>query len=55
MVLLTFFEYGEYCFSTVRVGVTLGKGCRIQGQNYAVLLQGSDVAGFRYKDWILGI
>ena len=54
MVLLTFFEYGEYCFSTVRV-VTLGSACRIQGQNYAVLLQGSDVTGLYYKDWILGI
>ena len=55
VVLLTFFDYGEYCFSTVRVVVTLGNACRIQGQNYAVLLQGSDVTGFHYNDWILGI
>ena len=39
VLLLTFFWAGEYGFSTVGVGVILGNGCRIQGQNYVALLQ----------------
>ena len=32
----------------------IGSGCGIQGQNYAVLVQGSG-SGFHYKDLILVI
>ena len=35
--LLTFFWCGEYGFSTVGVGVTLRKGCGIQGRNFLEL------------------
>ena len=58
VVLLTFFFGGgdEYGFSNVGVGVILGNGCGIQGQNYVTLLQGSKMtAGFHYRNWILCI
>ena len=45
VVLLTFFCDGECGFSTVGVGGILGNGCRIQGQNYVALLQGSKAIG----------
>ena len=41
LVLLTCFWDSECGFSTVGVGVILGNGCGIQGQNYVALLQGS--------------
>ena len=38
------------------VDVVLGNGCGIEGQNYFVLLEGSEMyAGFRYWDLILVI
>ena len=47
---------GEYGFSTVGVGTILGNGCGIQGQNYAALLQGSEMtASFHYRSGILCI
>ena len=49
-------EGGEYGFSNVGVGVILGNGWAIQGQNYVALLQGSEMtAGFHYRNWILCI
>ena len=54
MVLLTLFRGGEHGFNTVRVGAILRNGCRIQGQKYVALLQGSEMAGgFHYRNWIL--
>ena len=56
VALLTFFWGGEYGFSTVGVGVILGNGCGIQGQNYVALLQGSKAtAGFYYSSWVVCI
>ena len=56
VVLLTFFEVGEYGVSNVGVGVISGNGCGIQRQNYVTLLQGSEmIAGFYYRNWILCI
>ena len=47
---------GDYGFSTVRVGAILGNGRGTQGQNYVVLLQGSEMTvGFHYRNWNLGI
>ena len=47
VVLLTFFGAGEYSFSNVRVGASLGNECGIRGQNYFTLLEGSEMtAGF---------
>ena len=38
---------GEYGFSNVGVGAILRNVCRIQGQNYVTLFQGSEMtAGF---------
>ena len=38
------------------VDVVLGNGCGIEGQNYVVLLEGSEMyTGFRYRDLILVI
>ena len=56
MVRLKFFGSGKYGFSNVGVGANLRNGCRIQGQNYVTLLQGSEMAtGFYYKNWMLCI
>ena len=56
VVLLTFFWDGRYGFSTVRVGVILGNGRGIHGQNCVEILQGGAMAaGFCYRNWILGI
>ena len=56
VVLLTFFQGGEYGFSNVGVGVILGHGYGIQGQKYVTLLEGSEMtAGFHYRNWILCI
>ena len=47
------FGGGEYGFSNVGFGDILGNGCRIQGQNYVALLQGSEmIARFYYRNWI---
>ena len=47
---------GEYGFSNMGVGTAVGNGSGIQGQNYVVLLQGSEMtAGFHYRNWILEI
>ena len=54
VVLLTLFGDGEYCFSTVGVDAILRNGCGVQGENYVVLLQGSEAtASFHYRSWIL--
>ena len=42
VVMLTFFSHGEYGF-TYRVGAILGNGYGIEGQNYFVFLQGSEM------------
>ena len=56
VVLLKFFEVGEYGFSNVGVGAISGNGCGIQGQNSVTLLQGSEmIAGFHCRNWILCI
>ena len=56
LVLLTVLGYGEYGFSTVGVVAVLANGCRIQGQNYVVLIQENEMtAGFHYMNWILCI
>ena len=56
VVLLTISEDGDYGVSTVRVGVILGNGCEIKGQNYVTLLQGSDATvRFYYRSLILCI
>ena len=50
--LLTFFWCGEYGFSTVGVGVTLRKGCGIQGRNFLSLFQESEMTtGCRCRNW----
>ena len=59
VVLLTFF-YAWYGFSCMGVGggggAILGNGYGVQGQNYVVLLQGSEVpAGFHYRNLILAM
>ena len=36
---------GEYGFSNVGVGAILRNVCRIQGQNYVTLFQGSEMTG----------
>ena len=56
VVLLTISEDGDYGVSTVGVGVILGNGCEIKGQNYVTLLQGSDATvRFYYRSLILCI
>ena len=59
VVLLTFF-YAWYGFSCMGVGgggsAILGNGYGVQGQNYVVLLQGSEVpAGFHNRKLILAM
>ena len=47
---------GECGFSTAGVGVFLGNGYGIQGQNYVASLHGSKVtAGFHYSSWVVCI
>ena len=44
VVLLTFLGCGEYGFSTVGVGVTVGMGVEFKGENFLELLQKSEMA-----------
>ena len=47
MVLLTSYWDDEYGFYTMDVGAIPVNGCRIEGQNYVALLQGTETtAGF---------
>ena len=56
VVLLTSLAGGEYGFSVAGVGVILGNGCGIQGQNYVTIFQGNEMtAEFHYRSWILCI
>ena len=51
VVLLTFLGAGEYGFSNVGLGVSLGNECEIQRQNYFTLLQGNEMtAGFHCRN-----